>query len=62
MAELTIREKAEKIVQDILPEKSTDPAEIFPHFCMEEIGEAPDEHLTELFLQAVKTAEEEDAQ
>ncbi len=31
MAELTIREKAEKIVQDILPEKSTDPAEIFRH-------------------------------
>ena len=40
----------------------SDPAEIFRHFCMEEIGEAPDEHLTELFLQAVKTAEEEDAQ
>ncbi len=37
-----------------------DPAEIFRHFCMEELGEAPDEHRTALFRAAVKAVEEEE--
>lgn len=44
-----------------LEELQTNPVEVFRYFCREEIGEEPDEHLVNLFLQSVDTIREANA-
>lgn len=45
---------------DQLENLEKDPVEVFKFFCNEQMESEPDEHLIELFINAVKSAEEED--
>ena len=46
------------LTMEELEKLETDPIEVFRHFCKEEMGMEPDEHLTGLFTAAIKAAEE----
>lgn len=48
------------ITMDELEKMENDPLEIFKHFCMDQMGEEPDDHKIELFNEAVAKVEEEE--